>query len=216
MPWERRLVHRRPGPGPWSPDTTAPITMITGGPSGHGADRTRRDVHVRGRRRHQHRRARSCSSARSTVRAFAPCESPSLDHDRTVGGVTFPVRAIDAAGNVDVTPAERNWSMSDLTAPDTTIDAGPRPPTTATSATITLAADERAVTYECSLDGAAFAACSAEPVDHRARTGHAHLPCASDRRCRQRRPVACCRHVGRRTGRPTRAMVVSGPPDTPP
>ncbi len=38
-----------------------------------------------------------------------------------VGPHTFAVRAIDAAGNVDATPASFAWTITDGTAPETTI-----------------------------------------------------------------------------------------------
>jgi hypothetical protein len=77
------------------------------------------------------------------------------------------VRAIDAAGNRDGTPAERAWTIqapADTTAPETTISNGPTGTTTQTSATFTFSANETA-TFECSLDGVPFAAC-ASPVTY--------------------------------------------------
>lgn len=41
--------------------------------------------------------------------AFAPCDSPSTYSDLHAGWHTFSVRATDAAGNVDPTPAELTW-----------------------------------------------------------------------------------------------------------
>jgi hypothetical protein len=48
---------------------------------------------------------------------------------------------------------------ADTTPPQTTIDSGPAATTTDTSATFTFSADETGSTFECSLDGTAFAAC---------------------------------------------------------
>ena len=47
------------------------------------------------------------------------CESLLAD-----GAHVFRVRAKDAAGNMDPTPAERSWT-ADTTPPDTAIDAAP-------------------------------------------------------------------------------------------
>ena len=44
--------------------------------------------------------------------------------------------------------------------PQTTISAGPNPVTTSRTATLTFASDEAGSAFECSLDGAAWAACS--------------------------------------------------------
>ncbi|MGC1852489.1 MAG: Ig-like domain-containing protein, partial [Solirubrobacterales bacterium] len=43
--------------------------------------------------------------------AFDACTSPVSFADLTVGGHSFSVRATDAAGNVDSTPAERSWTV---------------------------------------------------------------------------------------------------------
>jgi large repetitive protein len=73
------------------------------------------------------------------------------------------VRARDAAGNVDGTPASRSWTVTapDTTAPNTTIGAGSPPSsTTSTSASFSFTSSESGSSFECSLDGAAFAACT--------------------------------------------------------
>jgi hypothetical protein len=89
--------------------------------------------------------------------AWATCASP-YHFSRGDGSHTFAVRAADAAGNVDPTPAERTW-LVDTTAPDTTITSGPDAVTQATTATFTFSADEPS-TFSCSLDGALGVACT--------------------------------------------------------
>jgi hypothetical protein len=72
------------------------------------------------------------------------------------------VRATDAAGNTDATPANYSWTVeepADTTPPETTIDSGPEATTTDTSATFTFSANEAGSTFECSLDGGRFTVC---------------------------------------------------------
>jgi hypothetical protein len=72
------------------------------------------------------------------------------------------VRAIDAAGNVDATPASRTWTV-DTVAPDTTIDSGTSGLTNSSSASFAVSSSEPGSTFACALDGAAFSACSSTP-----------------------------------------------------
>jgi hypothetical protein len=92
--------------------------------------------------------------------AFAACPSPQVYASVADGPHTFQVRAVDAAGNPDPTPASYSWTI-DATAPDTAI--GPSQPavlTTATGATFDLSSTEPGSTFECRRDGAAFAPCT--------------------------------------------------------
>jgi hypothetical protein len=82
-----------------------------------------------------------------------------------IGSHTFQVRAIDAAGNVDSSPASYAWAVTDVTAPETTISVKPTSSTTSTSATFEFTATDNhaaagSLTFQCSLDGAAFAGCT--------------------------------------------------------
>ncbi len=95
--------------------------------------------------------------------AFASCTSPATYAGLAIGGHSFAVRAIDAAGNVDPTPAIAMWTITppvDLAPPDTTINTGPAATTIELSANFTFSANEAGATFQCSLDGAAFAACT--------------------------------------------------------
>ncbi|MBA3462238.1 MAG: hypothetical protein H0T46_19915 [Deltaproteobacteria bacterium] len=94
---------------------------------------------------------------------FAACSSP--DSLNVTDGVhAFEVRAVDAAGNVDPTPAMHGWTV-DTTTPDTTIVMGPAPvSTTLPDVTFTFSSPVADVTFECSLDGAAFVACTSPQV----------------------------------------------------
>lgn len=98
--------------------------------------------------------------------AFAACPGGTVRYDDLPDGEhRFEVRASDAAGNVDPTPARREFTV-DTVAPTVAISAGPAAAVTATTATFAYAAvpidDVQRV--ECRLvgpgdDGVAFAAC---------------------------------------------------------
>src|SRR4029079_10871460 len=60
--------------------------------------------------------------------AFTTCTSPHTTATLAAGAHNIRVRAIDAAGNIDATPAVRNFTI-DLTAPDTSFTGGPVDPT---------------------------------------------------------------------------------------
>ena len=92
--------------------------------------------------------------------AFVACSSPFTASGLSDGSHTLLVRAVDAVGNVDPTPVSRTWTV-DATPPETSIDSGPADgsSTTATSATYSFTS-EAGATFECSVDGGAFAACT--------------------------------------------------------
>jgi dienelactone hydrolase len=136
----------------WTVDTVAPDTTIDSGPTGTVASSqatfgfsspTPDDV--------------DRFECRVDSGAFATCTSPK---GVTVadGAHTFEVRAVDAAGNLDGTPASRAWT-ADTTAPQTTIQSGPPSPTTDTSASFTFTASEDS-TFACSLDEGTAVPCS--------------------------------------------------------
>jgi hypothetical protein len=80
------------------------------------------------------------------------------------------VRATDAAGNTDATPAFRNWTV-DTTPPHTTIHSGPSGPTNDVTATFTFSSEPGA-TFECSLDGAPFSPCTSPKTYTNLPDGH--------------------------------------------
>ena len=89
---------------------------------------------------------------------FTPCSSPKTYTGLPEGAHLFRVRATDAAGNTDPTPATR-WVTVDTTPPDTTIDSGPSGTITGTTATFEFSS-EPGTHFQCRLDNAAFAACA--------------------------------------------------------
>ncbi len=127
---------------------------------------------------------------------FSACTSP-YQPTLGTGTHTVEVRAIDADGYVDATPASVTFTV-DATPPDTTITGGPTGTVHSTNPTTTQTwtfTSEAGATFECRLDNAAFAAVHVPEDDRRHRPGHAHVRGPRDRRRRQRRPDAGDTHV---------------------
>jgi len=139
-------------------DITAPETTIDSGPSGSisVADATF---------------AFSASETGATFEcrldgaAYSACTSPAGYSNLSDGSHTFDVRATDAAGNTDATPASSTFIVGvppppqDTTPPDTTIDSGPSGTVDSTSASFAFSSTESGSNFECSLDGATLASC---------------------------------------------------------
>ncbi|HMG24069.1 MAG TPA: Ig-like domain-containing protein, partial [Kofleriaceae bacterium] len=91
--------------------------------------------------------------------AFAACGSPASVAVAD-GSHGYRVRAIDAAGNADPTPANAAWVV-DSTAPDTAFTTGPAAGSiSAADVTFEFGSPDSPISFECSLDGAAFASCT--------------------------------------------------------
>ncbi len=93
--------------------------------------------------------------------AFTACVSPVKFQGLADGSHTFEVRATDLAENVEPTPVSYTWTI-DTVPPVTTVDGEPRALSNVKSPSFSFVANESS-TFECSLDGSAFAAC-ASPV----------------------------------------------------
>jgi hypothetical protein len=100
---------------------------------------------------------------RGAVGSYDACTSPKTLASLADGGYTLSVRAVDAAGNVETTPAARSFTL-DTVAPDTTIDSGPNGSITERSAAFVFGGSESGMRLECSLVGpgraSAFANCT--------------------------------------------------------
>ncbi|HEV2951915.1 MAG TPA: hypothetical protein VGZ51_07420, partial [Actinomycetota bacterium] len=83
--------------------------------------------------------------------AYNSCSSPDQWSDLTRGTHTLLVRARDATGNFDPTPASYTWLVE--LPPLTTILTGPPELTESTAATFTWASDVPGSTYMCWMDG---------------------------------------------------------------
>jgi CSLREA domain-containing protein len=137
-------------------DTVAPQTTIGSGPAGLTNDSTPTFGFSS--------EAGASFQCRVDAAAFAACTSPHTTGALSDGAYTFEVRATDAAGNTDASPASRAITV-DTAAPQTTITTAPPATTTSTSASFHFNSSETGSAFECSLDGAAFAACTS-PRDY--------------------------------------------------
>ena len=93
----------------------------------------------------------------SNGRPEANCDSPYQTSGLLPGVHNLKIRAIDLAGNVDPTPAERTWTLVPM--PITTITSGPAVLnlegelfSTSESAVFTFRSDQPGSTFECALD----------------------------------------------------------------
>ncbi|MBI5626796.1 MAG: hypothetical protein HY935_06310 [Nitrosomonadales bacterium] len=83
--------------------------------------------------------------------AFAGCTSPAARNGLTAGAHVFQVRALDAAGTAETTPAQWQWT---IIAPslDTVITQAPSGQLTATNATFVFSGSGPLTGFECQLD----------------------------------------------------------------
>jgi hypothetical protein len=140
-------------------DTTPPDTAITAGPSGT-VSTSDADFHFVA--------SESSSSFQCRVDAgtWGSCNSPKAYSNMSDGGHSFNVRATDAAGNTDPSPAADSWTVAtslppvDTTPPETTITSGPSGTVSTGTASFDFSSSELLSTFECRLDGGAWGACS--------------------------------------------------------
>jgi hypothetical protein len=103
-------------------------------------------------------------------KAFAACTSPLRLTGLEPGKHRLAVRAV-LSGVVDETPAAATWRITPSIAPETSFTRQPRSSTHERDATFAFVARPAAATFECSLDGAPFAACASPLTLHRLRRG---------------------------------------------
>lgn len=156
-------------------DTIAPDTTITSGPSDTVHDGTPTF-------------AISSSEAGATLECridaapFGPCESPHTTPALGDGSHTFQVRATDAAGNTDPTPASRTFTVSlDTTAPQTTITSQPLLLSLSSRASFAFTSSEGGSSFQCRLDAGGWRPCQSPQVYTRVPIGqHTFAVCAID------------------------------------
>ncbi|MEI7889645.1 MAG: M4 family metallopeptidase [Actinomycetes bacterium] len=86
---------------------------------------------------------------------WGSCVSPKVFTGLSEGSHKVEVRASDAAGNVDATPAVRNFTV-DTSAADTTVGSGPAAYATS-SVSVTFSSADVAATFQCRLDSSSEA-----------------------------------------------------------
>jgi alpha-tubulin suppressor-like RCC1 family protein len=86
---------------------------------------------------------------------WSRCYSPFIAGNLGEGSHTFSVKAIDWAGNMDLTPATATWTV-DITPPETTLTGS----TSGTSATFAVGSPDPTATLQCRLDDGLWSACS--------------------------------------------------------
>jgi hypothetical protein len=94
---------------------------------------------------------------------FSACTSPQTYTDLAVGVHTFTAKARDAAGNTSGV-ATYTWTVTAASVPPPTFSSTPSNPSSAATATFSFSDTMSNVTFECSVDGAAYAACTS-PTD---------------------------------------------------
>src|SRR5207248_1492148 len=90
--------------------------------------------------------------------AFTGCATAVSYTGLAAGSHTFQVKATDLAGNTGAA-VSASWTV-DTTAPTASITSSPANPTSATSASFVFSASETGSTFQCALDGGAFAGCT--------------------------------------------------------
>jgi hypothetical protein len=143
-------VDATPASRAWTVDTIAPETSLDDGPSGLVASSAATFTFSS-----ELGASFECSLDGA---AFGPCVSPATYTTLAEGAHSFEVRARDALGNTDASPASSSWTV-DTVAPETTVDTGPSGPTGSAGASFEFSSEPGA-SFQCSLDGAPFAPCS--------------------------------------------------------
>lgn len=138
----------------WTIDTIAPDTMLTAGPP--AADNS--VMAQFSFRSDETNVSFDCSVDNA---GYLPCTSGASFPIVGDGPHAFAVRARDRAGNLDPSPAIYAWTV-DTSTPDTQILSGPADASPSTGATFTFISPDAGggATFQCALDGAAFAACT--------------------------------------------------------
>jgi len=141
----------------WTVDHTAPDTQIDSGPTGTVAQSSAVFTFsgIGGAVSYE------CAvDGDIDTDTFAACTSGATWSSLQDGAHRFRVRALDAAGNRDLSPAHREWTIDTL-APVTAIDSKPASPTNDATPSFQFSGAGSGGRYECAMDSGSFAACDA-------------------------------------------------------
>ncbi len=140
----------------WTVDTIPPDTQITSGPEEGSLTRSRQANFS-----FISNESSASFECQLDAGSWADCFSPYGYVSLSDGSHTFRTRATDPAGNVDNTPAERNWRV-DATPPIITITSGPQEGDFIHTSTVDFAftSDESPTTFECNFDSTGWGNCS--------------------------------------------------------
>jgi parallel beta-helix repeat protein len=136
----------------WTIDATPPDTTITAQPSNPSNDPSPSFSFVSSEQG-------ATFECKLDAGAFAACVSPTALTGLLDGSHTFSVRAIDAVGNVDPTPASYTWTIA-TDAPDTTITAQPPNPSNNPAPSFSFVSSAQGSTFQCQVDSDPFAPCA--------------------------------------------------------
>lgn len=135
-------------------DTTAPSTTITSGPAA-GSFNSQASFNFGFTVNEQF----ATTECRIDGGAYSSCAGSFPSGQLTDGAHAFQVRSTDRFDNLE-SPAKTRAFNVDTTIPDTLIDDGPSGPGSDANPSATFRSTEAEATLECSIDGAAFSACT--------------------------------------------------------
>lgn len=147
-------------------DTTPPDTWFTAGPSGVHRSRTASFSFTASEA------GSTFECALDSTTTWQPCVPGVTYTGLAAGSHLVRVRATDAAGNTDPTPALRSFTVD---GPDTTITSGPTGTVRETSATFGFTGSPAATSFECSMDSGPWQACASPATYPGLATGASHL-----------------------------------------
>ena len=145
-------------------DLTPPDTWFTSGPTGTHRSRTATFSFTASE-------PATFSCSLDSQLDWQACTSPTTYSGLSQGVHTVWVRAADAAGNIDQSPAPRTFVVD---GPDTSITSAPSGTIRSRSATFAFTSSPAAASYQCSLDAAAWSTCSAPTTYDDLVTGATH------------------------------------------
>ncbi len=138
----------------WEVDTTPPTVLITGTPPPVTSS-----AHAEFQFTSPSDGAGATFECSLDDGPFQDCASPRVYDGLDDGDHSFEVRPVDDAGNTG-TAGAYEWTIAESDPPDTLIDAGPADGTLETDAEFTFHSNEAGATFQCSIDGGAFAGCT--------------------------------------------------------